>query len=196
MSTKAKIQKVRAEVEAHEERGWLKGYEEGLAKREQQIVDLQSALEVRNETVRELSRQKNGPRTAREALALAWELAHPVKEGYEVPIGTECISKVADGEFLTYRSKKPFDGGNRPGRAEARTLDPLPDPEPDWLDAPAVVAFVKGQVSCVDPQVFARANKTGTQELHEGYWRSSLTGLHYHWTDLIDTVPLYPRADA
>ena len=136
------------------------------------------------------------PTTAREALELVWKLAHEVKEGREVPIGTECIAKVADDEFWTYRSLKPFDGVSRPGWAEARTLDPLQDPEPDWLDAPAVMAFVKGQVSCVDPQVFARANKTGTQRPHDGYWRSSLTGLHYHWTDLIGVVPLYPKENA
>ena len=76
MSTKARIQKVRAEVEAHEERGWLKGYQEGLAKREQQIVDLQSALEARKKTIREMreamkkrNETSSAPTSAREALA-------------------------------------------------------------------------------------------------------------------------------
>ena len=189
MSTKAKIQKVRAEVEAHEERGWLRGYEEGLAVREEQTVNAQNANEKLRARIGELSRQKKGPKTAREALALAWELAHPVNSGDVIPKDMTCLKD--NGDCIT-TVDHPTDW--TPMFPEnIRTIDPLPDPEPDWLDADAVVAFVKGQVSCVDPQVFARANKTGAQGPHDGYWRSSLTGLHYHWTDLIDVTPLYPK---
>lgn len=139
MSTKLKIQKVRAEVEAHEDRGWLKGYEEGLATREQQIVDAQAALEVRNEKIRELTRKKKSPETAREALELAWNLAHPVKEGQTIPTGTEYLLR----HGLGYNLEVAY-GARRIDSIYAesiRTLEPLPDPEPDWLDAPAVLAM-------------------------------------------------------
>lgn len=126
------------------------------------------------------------PTTAREALELVWKLAHEMKEGHEVPTGTECIAKVSDGEFMTYRSLKPFDGVRRPGWAEARTLDPFPEPEPDWLTAPAVLATDdrdrRGSFFPV----------TGSDK----YWQSAQSGLRFHWNELRDVTPLYPKEDA
>lgn len=179
MSTKARIQKVRAEVEAHEERGWLKGYEQGLAVREEQIVDLQSALEVRNETVRELGRQKNGPRTAREALALAWELAHPVKEGQVIPAGTQHIHKT----LKTFFVREMIDSCEASSWDEAniRTLVPLP--EPDWLDAPAVMSVAEGF-----------SYRRIWVPLGDGGWASVQDG-RAHWSKLRDVTPLYPKED-
>ena len=129
------------------------------------------------------------PTTAREALALVWDLAHPMKEGQEVPIGTECIAKVADGEFMVYRSLKPFDGVSRPGWAEARTLDPLPgpepDPEPDWLDAPAVLAAMKG-----------RSGQKVWLPKPNGHWECTCCGVVRHWFNMADVTPLWPKEDA
>lgn len=177
MSTKAKIQKVRAEVEAHEERGWLKGYEEGLAKREQQIVDLQSALEVRNERIRELSRQKKGPRTAREALALAWELAHHVKEGQVIPKGMTCLKD--NGDCIT-TVDHPTDW--TPMFPEnIRTLDPLPD----WLDAPAVLAE---SLECSNRSVWTPEAGTDRQT-----WECSCCNTSNAWNSLRNVTPLYPK---
>ena len=190
MSTKAKIQKVRAEVEAHEERGWLKGYEEGLAKREQQIMDLQSALEVRNETVRELSRQKKGPRTAREALALAWELAHPVREGQVIPSGTEFLLSMSDGFYLhDFNAVSEYTANNQ-DETYLRTLDPLPDPEPDWLDAPAVIASHPIYADTEQKGIWIPSNEEGMWE-----WPFQQGEFMAHWTELENVTPLYPKED-
>lgn len=180
MSTKAKIQKVRAEIQAHEDRGWLKGYEEGLAKREQQVVDLEAALEEKNQKIRELRRQKKGPTTAREALALAWELAHPVKEGQVIPGGTDVISARSEvenvyGATLTNQVADKFD------ELHTRTLDPLPEPEPDWLDAPAVMAVAEGF-----------SYRRIWVPLGDGGWASVQDG-RAHWSELRDVTPLYPK---
>lgn len=62
--------------------------------------------------------------TAREALALAWELAHPVREGQVIPAGTEVLAQShqmlwvygrADGEQVATANDE----------ANVRTLDPL-----------------------------------------------------------------------
>ena len=125
---------------------------------------------------------ETGPVSAREALNLAWELAHEVKEGQIIPAGTRFL------EFSNSKLKEYVAQANieiSPNFASVRTLDPLPDPEPDWLDAPAVMARVEGWVSCHDPQVFTRENKTGTQWV--------LDTKVYRWDELIDVVPLYPK---
>ena len=123
------------------------------------------------------------PTTAREALTLALELAHEMKEGHELPIGTECIAKVRDGEFMVYRSLKPFDGVSRPGWAEARTLDPLPEPEPDWLDAPAVLATC----GCCGIELWRPHSEK------DGKWVNVNSGEHALWSTLREVTPLYPK---
>ena len=133
------------------------------------------------------------PTTAREALELVWKLAHEMKEGQEVPIGTECISKVADGEFVTYRSLKPFDGVRRPGWAEARTFDPLPDPEPDWLDAPAVMARPEDDTWVAVWQPCEAPWCSGATR-NESRWVSPRGGAGCRsWRELTDVTPLYPK---
>lgn len=183
MSTKTKIQKVRNEVQAHEDRGWLKGYEEGLAVREEEVVAAQNALKARKDQIRELKHQKNGPKTAREALDLAWELAHPVKEGDVIPKGTDYLVRYGKGERPATARTGSDRFASEYDEARARTLDPLPEPTPDWLDAPAVIAFVKGHGG--DPQVFSRENKTGTQWLRD-------TKV-YRWDELTVVTPLYQK---
>lgn len=129
------------------------------------------------------------PTTAREALELAWELAHPVKEGQVIPAGTRVVAR---GDGFTVGRNDYFDVTANDWDAEnRRTLDPLPEPEPDWLDAPAVLARVDGWSSCADPQVFAR---------HDWYdapseWRCN-GAESYPWQDLRDVTPLYPKEDA
>ena len=182
MSTKALIQKVRAEVEAHEQRGWLKGYEHGLAKREQQIVEAQAALEAKNQKIRELSRQKKGPRTAREALALAWELAHEVKPGQVIPKGTRYLEITRSG--LRERTAS----GDRkitPELATFRTLDPLPEPEPDWLDAPAVLAE---SYECSNRSVWTPEAGTDRQT-----WECSCCNTSNAWNSLRNVTPLWHK---
>lgn len=76
--------------------------------------------------------------TVREALDLAWELAHEVKEGQVIPKGARCLT-VSNSEVKEYTTKHDV----RIMSAHAtviRTLEPLPDPEPDWIDASAVTA--------------------------------------------------------
>ena len=192
MSTKAKIQEIQAEIEAHERRGWLKGYEEGLAKREQQIVEAQAALEVRNETVRELSRQKKGPTSAREALALAWELAHPVNSGDVIPKGMTCLKD--DVDCIT-TVDHPTDW--TPMFPEnIRTLDPLPDPEPDWIDAPAVMARPEDDtwIAVWQPCDVSRCSEATR---NESRWVSPRAGAGCRsLRELTDVTPLYPKEDA
>lgn len=181
MSTKAKIQKIRAEVEAHEERGWLKGYEEGLAKREQQIVEAQAALEARNERLRELSHQKNGPKTAREALELAWELAHPVKEGQAIPRGTRVIDHTGGTvvECTVGSDWVPREHEN------IRTLDPAQEPLPDWLKAQAVMADC---LDCNPPGLDTRSvyvNIVGDR------WTCTECLRKLPWQDMTNVTPLH-----
>lgn len=182
MSTKSKIQKIRAEVEAHEERGWLRGYEEGLAKREQQIMEAQAALEARNERIRELSHQKKGPKTAREALALAWELGHRLKDGQLIPAGTECMVRFEDGDIRSYTTQTDDTARSSkyPGR-ETRTFEPLPE----WLSAPAVHATC----GCHGIELWQ------PNSAKDGLW-VSMSGEYAHWTSLRDVTPLHaPQED-
>lgn len=130
-----------------------------------------------------------GPRatSAREALDLAWELAHEVKPGQVIPWGTRLL-KFEGPEVLAYTAQRDLKIMSKFAPA-LRTLDPLPEsepePEPDWLDAPAVMARVAGWPSCHDPQVFTRGNEIGTQWV--------LDTKFYHWAELVEVTPLYPR---
>ena len=191
MSTKAKIQKIQAEIEAHERRGWLKGYEEGLAKREEQVVELQAALETRKKTIREMrealkkrNETSSAPTTARAALALAWELAHPVREGQQIPFDMVCLHDEGDRitMIITPQDWTPTFPDS------VRTLDPLPDPEPDWLDAPAVLA--------TEPGTGKRGVFIPTDKATGMHWAVVSSALSYPWQELEDVTPLYPKEDA
>ena len=121
------------------------------------------------------------PTTVRDALDLAWELAHPVKPGQVIPNGTRFM------EFHNSTVKECIAYGDREiNLATApitRTLEPLP--EPDWLDAPAVLAGFDGW-SHDEREVFVPIGP------HNHWIRvgSSLTSL---WRDLRDVTPLYPK---
>ena len=122
------------------------------------------------------------PTTAREALDLAWELAHPLKEGQYIPEGTACLARFDDGYLSYYET--PGELITSESRFVIRTLDPLPDPEPDWLDAPAVLARLPRGWEPPGEHVFIRTNG-GT------HWK--LNGLSMHWTQIRDVTPLYPK---
>ena len=124
------------------------------------------------------------PTTAREALDLAWGLAHEVKEGQVIPGGTRFLESHSSG-VREYTASS--DLTISPGLAPIfRTLEPLPDPEPDWLDAPAVIAHV-GAPNIQPTSVFV---PTGTHPDRWGRFDSEWT---FHWNELRDVIPLYPR---
>ena len=121
------------------------------------------------------------PTTAREALDLAWELAHEVEEGQTIPAGTDYLVS-RNGErpvimrtTIDQLTSKAF-GTNR------RTLDPLPDPEPDWLDAPAVLATC----GCRGIELWRPHDEK------DGIWVSA-RGEHALWSSLRDVTPLWPK---
>lgn len=123
------------------------------------------------------------PTTAREALDLAWKLAHPIKEGQVTPKGTRAIDRT-NGVIVEYIAE----GDWTPRDLEnIRTLDPLPEPEPepDWLDAPFVLAAHKD--SHVNPNrvVWARS------PIDSDRWVTGLVSAY--WTELRDVTPLYPK---
>ena len=118
------------------------------------------------------------PATAREALDLAWELAHEVRPGQVIPKGTPYLVKDASGlkEYIAW-----LDLTIIPAHATVmRTFDPLPDPEPDWVDAPAVIAV------CNDIMAHAVFVRRGNDQ-----WRSEF--YEVGTADLRDVTPLYPR---
>ena len=125
--------------------------------------------------------------TAREALALAWELAHPVKEGQTVPKGTEFITRSDETIIMT---SDGWDNVIGPSQVDiVRTLDPLPDPEPDWLNAPAVIARC-GYCSLEDHglQITLHGRVSNGRE-----WECTECQTATDWSNLRDVTPLYPK---
>ena len=118
------------------------------------------------------------PASAREALDLAWELAHPLKEGQVIPVGTEYFYKNA---HKVWAEEFPFKITSSTARNH-RTLDPLPEPEPDWLDAPAVLAVARW---CPNQTIWVPKS--------DGYWQCACCPDESHWDELIDVTPLYPK---
>ena len=120
------------------------------------------------------------PTSVREALDIAWELAYEVKPGQVIPAGTRYLEDQGSG--LNERHAR-CDFNISPGIAPSiRTLKPLPDPEPDWLDAPAVIA-----ATCRCPDQKVRVPKA------DGHWKCSCCRDEHHWSDLVDVTPLYPK---
>lgn len=125
------------------------------------------------------------PTTAREALELAWDLAHEVKEGQVIPKGTQYL------EFNGYglrQSTASREMKVSPGLAPlCRTLEPLPDPEPDWQEAPAVLAATS---RCPDRKVWVPQIYNPE---YGGVWKCSCCQDEVHWYELVDVTPLYPN---
>ena len=136
------------------------------------------------------------PSTAREALDLAWYLAHPVKKGQVIPAGTRVIDREGSGIVVECPAiHRTVDG--RPLWMDIRTLDPLPEPTPDWLDAPAVLAKINRSSSLYPPNeflVWAPCKKGDHAE--EGSWAVPGIEACVEWQDLTDVTPLYTKEDA
>lgn len=121
------------------------------------------------------------PTTAREALELAWELAHEVKGGQVIPEGARYLTSSGSGvkEYTAQHDVKI-----RSSHATViRTVDPLPEPLPDWLDAPAVLATC----GCRGIELWH------PHESKDGLWASSARGEYALWSTLRDVTPLYPE---
>ena len=120
------------------------------------------------------------PASAREALDLAWALAHEVKEGQVIPKGTRYLevhnSRLREGTAV-------FDIETCPECLPIRTLEPLPEPEPDWLDALVVLATC----GCRGMELWQPHNEK------DGTWECAHCGLDCHWSELVDATPLYPK---
>lgn len=123
------------------------------------------------------------PATAREALDLAWELAYEVKPGQVVPKDARYL------EFSSFGLKESTahrDLRISPELAPiVRTLDPLPDPEPDWADALVVLARHAKEEPDSPPSLWAN--------LGGGMWGHVETTKRATVRDLRDVTPLYPE---
>ena len=120
------------------------------------------------------------PTNSREALDLAWELGHRVKEGQDIPEGTRYLEFHGDelGEYIAVVNIKIS-----PGLVPViRTLDRLPEPVPGWLDAPAVLAAMD---DCSWQKVWLPSTP--------GHWECTCCGVDRHWSDMADVTPLYPE---
>ena len=128
------------------------------------------------------------PATAWEALDLTWELAHEVKPGQHIPAGTRYVRRSQSGGLSTFTAVQGWTPAPR-WTEHVRTLDPLPEPEPDWLDAPAVMASLDDMTrwDLDERQVFTPASEG------EGHWVAMFSALTYHSSDLRDVTPLYPK---
>ena len=123
------------------------------------------------------------PESARGALDLAWELAYEVKPGQVIPAGTRFMEFYNSTlkEYIAYSDREiiytlaPI----------TRTLEPLSDTEPDWLDAPAVLAGFDGW-SHDEREVFIPTDP-------HNHWTRVGSSLTSHWSDLRDVTPLYPK---
>lgn len=129
---------------------------------------------------------KNAPTTVREALDLAWELAHEVREGQVIPEGTRYLGRHSEPtqEFIATDDIEIDPWLVR----TVRTHEPLPDPEPEWTKAPAVLA------SCRYSDV-TREGVFTPSSVHPDRWVLAGTVGAMHWSDLMDVTPLYPRED-
>ena len=123
---------------------------------------------------------------AREALDLAWVLAHEVKPGQVIPKGTRYLEVTGTG-VKVYSAM--FDFEVSPKAPALRTVDPFPDPEPDWLDAPAVLAHC-GHCSHGDygPQITLHGPAFNRQK-----WECAECQTTTDWGALSQVTPLYPK---
>lgn len=129
----------------------------------------------------------SAPTTAQEARDLAWDLAHPVKEGQHIPEGTEFLYPMSDGTYMNERIGVEDYRANGSDEKYLRTLDPLPDPEPDWLDATVILANCP--VCLLDNPLLP---EEGTDNLT---WECRGCRCSMAWDSLKDVTPLYPKED-
>lgn len=121
-----------------------------------------------------------GGLTAREHFGLGWEKAYPVLEGQNIPIGTEYVEKIDEGQTIIATHDEGKWIVTEYGAERVRTLDPIKNP--DWTSAPAVVAWVVWDGLCTE-KAWVKAGDN---------WMSS-DGEVVDWKDLRDVTPLYPK---
>lgn len=124
------------------------------------------------------------PTTSREALDLAWDLAYEVREGQVIPKGTRYLG----------RHSEPLQEYTATDDIEivswlvgtVRTHEPLPDPGPGWLDAPAILADCR---YCDDSghQVLHKPNINGS------HWECTVCLTTTGYKSLENVVALYPE---
>lgn len=128
----------------------------------------------------------SAPVTASEALDLAWELAHEVKPGQVIPADTRFLQNSSSG---LGEHTAELDITITPAFAiDIRTFVPLPDPEPDWLDAPAVLA---SHPLCADTEPIGLWIPASGEGMWE--WPFQQGEFKAHWSELEDVTPLYPK---
>ena len=118
------------------------------------------------------------PGTVGGALDLAWELAHPVKEGQVIPKGAKWMKKVA-GNVQESKMTRDYTI-TITDTFILRTHEPLSDPE--WLDAPAVLAAMD---DCSWQKVWLPSTP--------GHWECTCCGVDRHWSKMSDVTPLWPE---
>lgn len=85
-----------------------------------------------------------GPMSAREYLEEAWEAAYPVPEGAVIPAGTPYILRTSTGS-IGYYAHGAAEVIPSPVAQSHRTLEPLPEPEPEWVKAKFIWADLGGE---------------------------------------------------
>lgn len=150
----------------------------------------QTGLHVSNEhvwgLVYTLDSFEPSPASTREAVELAWELAHEVKEGQVIPVGTWLVDR-RDNKIIEEKNTFFNIAVDEWGTENIRTAEPLPDPEPepDWHDAPAVLARLDER-DRDELEVFI---PTGAPNR----WTRANTDSTFHWNELRDVTPLWPK---
>lgn len=123
------------------------------------------------------------PTTAREAFDLAWNLGHPVKEGQKIPADTKWMTRVGGNvQEATMRLDYTVTANDT---YIIRTHEPLPEPEPGWLTAHAVLAAMN---DCSEQKVWLPKS--------DGNWECTCCGVVRHWSKMTDVTPLWPKEDA
>ena len=121
-----------------------------------------------------------GPENSIDAFGFAWNLGHPVKEGQVIPDGTKWMKKVGGNVQESTMTRDYTVTAN--DTYILRTHEPLPNPLPDWLDAPAVLAAMD---DCSWQKVWLPSRI--------GRWRCTCCGVDRHWSKMSDVTPLYPE---
>lgn len=75
---------------------------------------------------------REAPTTATALFEAGWEAAHPVPEGREIPAGVGYAWRNRDGNIHTFPQGAPHLVDPLQYFEEFRTLEPLPDLEPEW----------------------------------------------------------------
>ena len=131
------------------------------------------------------------PASTREAVELAWDLAHKVKEGQVIPVGAWLVDR-RDSKIIVEKNTFFNIAVDEWGAENIRTLEPLHEQEPDWLDAPAILA---SHPLCADTE---RIGIWLPSLYKDDMWElpAQQGELRVHWSELESVTPLHPKEDA